>query len=94
MDLIVKKCQDEGIDLRVVYSPHLITYTNEMLSAFENYCSSRNVLFYNYESDTTYTNHPEYFIDFSHLNDKGAKIFTNDIINRLKLRHYIYVQSK
>ena len=84
LDYIVSCCKEHSIKLVVVYSPTLITYNNGVTQSFADYCSENNVPFFNYESDTLYTNHPEYFKDYNHLNIIGAKVFTKDIINKIE----------
>jgi lysophospholipase L1-like esterase len=47
------------------------------------------VPFFDYSHDETLISRPELFSDFLHLNDKGARIFSEMVIDRiLKERQY------
>ena len=84
LDYIVKYCKENKITLIVIYSPSLNTYINGNTQTFEVYCREQEIPFFNYESDTVYTNHPEFFKDYNHLNIIGAQVFTSDVIKRIK----------
>lgn len=84
MNYIVNYCKTHNIPIYITYSPSLIIYTNGLTDKYDEYCQEHNVTFLNWEGDTNYINHPEYFKDFNHLNEKGSIIFTRDFINKIK----------
>ncbi len=49
-------------------------------------CKQFNLSIYDYSSDKRFTTHPELFSDPSHLNDDGAKKYTNLIIQDIKTK--------
>lgn len=40
--------------------------------------------FWDFENDSVFTKHPEYFEDITHLNDTGAKIFSKKVAERIE----------
>jgi lysophospholipase L1-like esterase len=51
----------------------------------KEYGEQQRVQTFDFTGDTTYVDHPQLFFDATHLNDKGAKIFTRILISRLKI---------
>ena len=49
----------------------------------KEYGEKKQVQTFDFTGDTTYVDHPQLFFDATHLNDKGAKIFTKDFVSRL-----------
>ena len=48
------------------------------------YGQQQQVKTLDFTGDTTYVNHPDLFFDATHLNDKGARLFTKKFINNLR----------
>lgn len=84
LDEIISTCQNNQTLVYVVYSPTLISYTDGVTCEYEQYCNKHHVRFINYEDDTLFVNHTEYFKDYNHLNIDGARVFTSDFIQKIK----------
>lgn len=77
---IVDTCRDKNIKLYVCLSPALsVSKTSE--GYLESLCDEFNVTCINM---THYITDPILFSDLSHLNDKGAEIFTDEIVRLIK----------
>ena len=85
---IIEKCKTNGISIILTHSPSLIIDHGSFCSEIKRISKQRNVCFMNWNGDTAYTKHPELFYDMTHLNEKGAREFTKDFINRLKKYSY------
>ncbi len=74
-----------GSRVIVVNTPKYIDNSiYEETSKFKEFISRYNVVYLDYENDTTYINHPEIFKDKVHLNNLGAEIFTGNFISDLR----------
>ena len=77
---IVSLCKTTQIDLIICLSPSLDVYkSNEYF--LDNLCRRYDVKYWNM---THMIEDPILFGDYNHLNDKGAELFTKEIIQRLK----------
>lgn len=81
---IIQTCQANDIRLILTHSPSLIIGRGNFIPEVQAYAAKKGLEFYNWNGDTTYTNHPELFYDMTHLNQEGAKVFTRDFIGKLK----------
>ena len=81
----IKDCQLSNVDLYIVISPRFIKYPvkDPSVELAKEISDKYNVPFYNYSSDTLFLKHHEYFADRVHLNDNGAKVFSNMIIDKI-----------
>lgn len=79
---IVQTCQDKGIRLVFTHSPSLIIDSGNFGKEMRQYSLKKNVPYLDWNGDTTFTNHPEWFYDMTHLNQKGAKVFTREFLRR------------
>jgi hypothetical protein len=81
---IISTCQQKNIDLVFVISPYwgIIrdSLGNSMLSEL---CSVKGVRYLDMSDSPVFINNPEFFADISHLNDKGARVFTAMLINKI-----------
>jgi len=84
---IMAACNEKKVALVIVVSPAFKKYNqhyNPTVALVNEIAGSSKIPFWNYLQDTTYLNHSKLFMDVRHLNHDGAKIFTADIIKRLK----------
>jgi len=87
---IIVLCKEKNVSLFIVSSP-IFHIPNEKpgspspaaKTALEIF-RQNNVNFLDFSSDSTFTGHLEWFSDRGHLNDEGAKIFTDRLIEKLK----------
>jgi hypothetical protein len=81
---IISTCKLKNIDLVFVYSPIWVTIKEGYCDAIvPDLCSGNGIGYLNMSNDSTFINSPDYFVDVSHLNDEGARIFSNMLINKI-----------
>lgn len=77
-------CKDYDIELFYVFSPSLNSFNTSFFNRFMQEVQQRNRIILYDTLNPIYKN-PEYFYDESHLNAKGAKIFTSELSNYINL---------
>lgn len=81
---IVQTCQTNDIRLVFTHSPSLVIDRGNFSIEMQQYSQQKNIPYLDWNGDTTFTNHPEWFYDMTHLNKEGAKVFTSVFLYRLK----------
>lgn len=77
-----------GAKVYVIYSPIFLRFNgNQDIDIVIKACAFENIPFWDFSTDTLFLNNNYLFQDISHLNHKGAKIFSNLVIS--KIEHYI-----
>ena len=79
---VINKCKALGINFVIVSSPRYQAADNNKQLA--HICHAANVPYIEIYNENVFNSHPDYFKDAAHLNDKGAKVFTTMIFERLK----------
>lgn len=79
---IISTCKSKKIDLVFVYSPVWKITTNN-IKTIPDLCRQEGAHYIDLSNDSTFLNNPQYFEDLTHLNDKGARIFTNLLIDKI-----------
>lgn len=82
MEKFISLCKTNGIELLLCYSPY---YHNKLSSGIRNIqemADNYNVPFYEFATDEEFDN-PELFNDAMHLNDEGARIYTEKLIHKI-----------
>jgi len=80
---IIKICRENSIELIAVSSPHL--RTNKAVNrVLDSLFTAHSVPFISYVGREPYISDMSLFKDYSHLNHKGAEIFSKDFAHRLK----------
>jgi hypothetical protein len=87
----IEDCKKSGIKLLIVLSPKYVhfQFREYSISVIDQIAKEQNTPFIDFSSDTTFTNHRDYFDDDSHLNGHGAEVFTHvvaDKLDSMKLR--------
>ena len=67
-----------------VYSPTWNGLDSLWLQPIKELCAKNNIPFFDYSNDPEFVNNKNLFKDGSHLNAKGADIFTTKFVNDLK----------
>jgi hypothetical protein len=81
---IISICKQKKIDLVFVYSPVWVIIQNSRCNnVISDMCSEFGIKYINMSNDSTFINRPDYFEDMNHLNDGGAKIFSNMVIDKI-----------
>lgn len=90
-DSFIENCKKNNIELLLVYTPEFIdgqkfiSNRNELLTLYEKIALKHSIKFYDYSNDSICFN-KKYFYNASHLNKKGAALFSKDFANKLKNR--------
>lgn len=80
----VMECIGNKIKLYIIISPRFIEYNNDpSIEAVRNIANEFNQPFYDFSKDTLFWKHREYFADKDHLNNKGADVFSNEVIDKI-----------
>lgn len=80
---LIKEVKASGSEMIIVSSPYWRGCQDVDFSSIQELAESNGVLFLNY-CDSEIRNNPDFFADSMHLNDKGAMVFTLDIIQKIK----------
>ena len=82
---LVEDCRKAGTKLVIVCSPSFRKFDHKeySISIAEQIAKERSIMFLDFASDTSFTNHQDYFEDDAHLNSKGSEVFTNIVIDRI-----------
>ena len=77
LENMIRICIEKEIRLIFVYSPTWYIVTgNPYDSVLAELCNEYQIEYLNLSNHPHFLTNPEYFFDRTHLNDKGAKIFT------------------
>src|SRR5690606_24683013 len=81
----IEECKNAGIQLYIIISPRFIKYFGNDLSVelVRKIANKSDIPFYDYSKDTLFWKHREYFADKVHLNNTGAIIFSNKVIDTI-----------
>lgn len=98
-DNYLKECIESDIPVVLVYSPEykegqdFVKNRDEIMNIFFYFSAKYNIPFIDYSNDSI-SYKKEYFYNASHLNAKGAELFTSklvhDIKNNDRLEHMVY----
>lgn len=78
----IDDCKANNIQLVMCYSPYYGQSVPKSIRIIEGMAKKNDVPFMNYGDDVRFQN-PEYFYDASHLNDTGARVYSEDIVRLL-----------
>jgi hypothetical protein len=86
LEQFVKEATSLGVKVVFVVSPSWKggIYTTEAYSIIKELSNKYALSFYDY-TDSDICDNPDYFEDSSHLNNKGARVFTEDIISLMEI---------
>lgn len=82
----IRECKKSNIKLIIVCSPYYSKFYEPIYSVAiaKEIASKNNIPFQDYSKDPLFTSNPTLFSDHSHLNDDGARIFSNKLINEIQ----------
>ena len=89
LENIISICKEKNIALYIINSPvyHMVNEIQTPAYAVAkislDIIHRNHVNFLDFSDDPAFVGHPELFADQGHLNDKGAKVFSNMVINSL-----------
>lgn len=75
---IISICKQKKIELIFVNSPLWNINNNDFYrDKFVKLCQSQGVRFFDFSNHPSISGNPDYFADINHLNDSGARVFSN-----------------
>jgi hypothetical protein len=84
LQAFIDKCKEKNINLILLYSPMYIVETTNLFDIPDSIARVNDLPFINNYNLEGITGHPEYYYDYGHLNDVGAKKYSSIISNQLK----------
>jgi lysophospholipase L1-like esterase len=82
---LVEVCKSRNIEIIIVRSPAYHTKTTNYSNlVYDRLYKNTGIEIWDYEQDSTFLTHKEYFKDALHLNHNGATIYSQIIAGRLK----------
>ncbi len=81
----IRNCISSDIKLFIFLSPQFIKFKFEDSSVViaREIAKKSNIPFYDFSNDSLFLNDEELFFDRGHLNDRGAKIYSNKVIDKI-----------
>jgi hypothetical protein len=83
LNQLISLCKENGVKIIITYVPTLILNAEGAPSFLRKYCAQQHIRLMDYSENKKYYLHPEYFYDMTHLNEKGAEVFSNDFASNL-----------
>lgn len=92
LDTIVRLCKEKHIDLILTNTPSLVVSKKDEFAEWINtYARTCHLPIYDFSHDSSFYLHEDYFYDYSHLNERGANVFSKQIGSIL--RHVLLVRQ-
>ena len=89
LHLFTERCRNENIKLVFTVSPRYSIVDSSYYSVLKDFAREENIPFLDYHTPGLFQDHPEYFREGTHLNEKGANlysaIFSSDLKRVLEL---------
>jgi len=84
-EAFIQDCVQANVALYIVCSPYYIKSDQVDYSIVlgQNIAESYGIKFIDYSKDTIFTNNSALFADIGHLNDNGAEVFSNILIDQI-----------
>ena len=80
----IELCKINNVPLIIVYSPiYEKNANNKEISFIKNLAKKQNIQFLDYSSDSIFLNNRTLFKDPTHLNNKGAVLFSKMVTNKI-----------
>jgi hypothetical protein len=84
-DSFINGCINSRVKLYIVCSPSFIKYTYKEYSVTigQEIAERNNIKFYDFSNDSNFINNSSLFQDVGHLNNEGATLFSNRLIDKI-----------
>jgi hypothetical protein len=84
-ETFIQDCIHSKIQLYIVCSPYFVKsgHDDHSLLIGKEIAKRNNIMFFDFSKDSTFTSNPKLFSDIYHLNESGAKIFSDKLIDSL-----------
>jgi len=84
LEKVLRLCRQHDVQLIFVQSPSLISYTYNVAEKYlQSFIAQNKGIYLNYNNDSFFLSNPRYFADASHLNDSGARRFSELLVEQL-----------
>lgn len=81
----VRSAKESGAKVFVIYSPIFQKFNrSQEIDICKDICNQEKVPFMDYSKDTFFVNNGRFFQDVGHLNNVGAKVFSDRLAKRIK----------
>ncbi len=85
LDRMRKACKEKNITLVLTYTPSLVVVDKGGVEDWVDiYANKNKLVFFDSGRDSIFYLHPELFYDMTHLNMKGASLYTKSFVEKLK----------
>ena len=84
LNKIIDVCNEKKMKILFAISPTLVIDNGNFAKDVNGVLQCKGLKLLNWNGDTTYTNHPELLYDKTHLNAKGAELFTKEFVGKVK----------
>jgi hypothetical protein len=88
VDRIVEWCKKNDVRLLMVTSPYIGDHF-EFVRLISDYCKNKNVTYLDYSSSKRYVDDMYLWKDEAHLNEKGAEMFSEELVRHLKRQNLL-----
>lgn len=84
-DSFIRDCLKSKISLYIICSPYFVKskFADPSILLGQEIAKKYNVKFFDYSNDSIFISNPAFFADKAHLNDRGAKAFSNLVIDQI-----------
>ena len=81
----IKDCIEKNIKLYIICAPVFIkgNHQSNSISLGKKIANTYKINFFDFSGDSVFLNSPGLFADISHLNDKGARIFSSKVAQKI-----------
>jgi hypothetical protein len=88
LEAFIKDCIQAKVKLYIVCSPYFIKKEkmDYSIACGMKIAKKYNIAFYDFSRDSTFLANPKFFADEIHLNDSGAQVFSNLLIDKILIR--------
>lgn len=81
----INECISSGVRLFIICSPYYTPVTDmKTLEMARIIADKYDISFFDFSHDSVFIDRPDLFADNVHLNDKGAKVFSAAVVQRIK----------
>lgn len=84
LNQMVSSCKKKNIRFVICDSPSFVISKGSFKNWLNNYCKLNSIQLLDYNNKNKFTTDPKLNYDMSHLNARGATLFTKDFCNHLK----------
>ncbi len=86
----IRDCIKAKVKVFIVCSPRKAAHKTQSYVIGSRIVQQNNIPYIDFSQDIEFLNHPDYFYDFGHLNDHGATVFTEKVIDSLVVKNKRY----